>query len=145
MNRKDFIINCCIACAGTLVGGAMISSCNSNNYYAKTSFANNKIVVKKSEFNLESDNTQKREYVLVKSIYLAFPIYLHRKDDNNFTGLLMRCTHKACELQAEGEYLICPCHGSEFTNEGIVQNPPANENIKPFITTTDNENIYIQI
>jgi len=145
MNRKDFIINCCIATAGTLVCGALISSCNSNNYYAKSTIANNIIIVKKSEFDLEGNKTQKREYVLVKSIYFAFPIYLHRKDDNNFTGLLMRCTHKACELQAEGEYLLCPCHGSEFSNEGIVQNPPANENIKPFKTTTNNENIFIQL
>ena len=57
----------------------------------------------------------------------------------------MECTHRSCELETEGNYLMCPCHGSEFTNKGIVQNPPAEHNLKTFNLKIDNENIYIQL
>jgi len=62
-----------------------------------------------------------------------------------YTALLMECTHKGCELRVNGEYLVCPCHGSEFTNKGVVQNPPAEKNLRTFIVTADNENIYVEV
>jgi cytochrome b6-f complex iron-sulfur subunit len=55
----------------------------------------------------------------------------------------LECTHKGCELIPQGDYLVCPCHGSEFSNNGQVLNPPAEDNLKTFITESDNENIYI--
>ena len=57
----------------------------------------------------------------------------------------MQCTHKGCELQAQGDFLICPCHGSEFTNQGVVQNPPAEQDLQTFKISIDNENIYIYL
>ncbi len=35
------------------------------------------------------------------------------------------CTHLGCIVQAANEGYICPCHGSKFDPEGIVEGGPA--------------------
>ena len=44
---------------------------------------------------------------------------------NEYSALWMRCTHQGTELQASGDFLQCPAHGSEFNNKGGVTNGPA--------------------
>jgi cytochrome b6-f complex iron-sulfur subunit len=41
--------------------------------------------------------------------------------------------------------MVCPCHAAEFNSKGEVTTGPAEINLKSFFTTTDNENIYIQL
>ena len=86
-----------------------------------------------------------RQYVLIRPESYEFPVCIYRLDDNNYSALLMKCTHKGCELQPQGNHLVCPCHGSEFSNQGVVQSPPAEENLQSFKVTTDNENIILQL
>lgn len=146
MLRKDFIKTCCIACVGGTAIGSILQSCGGTNYFAQTNFAENKIVVKKTEFiKTAKGKSRLRKYVLVKIDKLNFPVCVYKINEENYSALLMECTHKGCELQPNGNYLVCPCHGSEFTNLGLVQNPPAEENLKTYETTTDNDNIYIQL
>ncbi|MFM9944623.1 MAG: ubiquinol-cytochrome c reductase iron-sulfur subunit [Bacteroidia bacterium] len=125
---------------------SILEGCVSTNYFAQSTLGNNQLIIKKSEFiKTEKGKETQRKYVLVKSEKLNFPICIYKTDEQNYTALFMECTHKGCELQPHGDYLICPCHGSEFSNKGIVQNPPAEENLKTFIIKTDNENIYIYL
>lgn len=145
MKRREFIKDCGFICFGTIGGSLMLQGCASN-YYALSTTENNKITIKKTEFvSIKKGKTENRKYILVKIEAIQFPIFLYKQNDNEFTALLMNCTHKGCELQPHGEYLICPCHGSEFNNRGKVQNPPADEDLKQYKTFTDNENIYIQL
>ena len=145
MNRKDFIKTCSIACIG-LTGLVGFQGCSSTNYFAKTIYDGEKLTVKKSEF-LIADNAKKseRKFVLIKSESLRFPIIIYKLSDIEYTALLIQCTHNGCELQTQGSYLTCPCHGSEFTNKGVVLNPPAETNLKSYKTTTDHENIYVHL
>jgi cytochrome b6-f complex iron-sulfur subunit len=146
MQRKEFIKTCCIASISGTALAALLQSCASTNYFAQTTLANNQVTIKKTEFvKIEKEKLVQRKYVLVKTDKLTFPIYVYKISDEVYSALLMECTHKGCELQPNGNYLICPCHGSEFTNQGVVQNPPAEENLRSFKTTTDNDNIYIQL
>ena len=146
MRRKEFIKNCGLICLGSSIVPTLFQSCSSANYFAKNEFISNKIVVKKSEFiKIQNNKVSERRYVIVKSDNLHYPIYLFRFTDNEYSALWMECTHRSCELETEGNYLMCPCHGSEFTNKGIVQNPPAEHNLKTFNLKIDNENIYIQL
>jgi cytochrome b6-f complex iron-sulfur subunit len=62
-----------------------------------------------------------------------------------FTSALLKCTHQGCELNVGGGIYTCPCHGSEFTIKGEVLEGPADQNLKTYTTTSDNENIYIQL
>ncbi len=146
MHRKEFIKTCGFACIGGTALTTLLQSCATTNYFAQTTIANNQISIKKAEFaTIIKDKPMQRKYVLVKTDKLGFPICIYKINDESYTALFLECTHRGCELQPGGDYLICPCHGSEFTNKGIVQNPPAEENLKTFKTTTDNENIYIQL
>ena len=146
MERKEFIKTCCRASLGGMALSTLLESCASANYFAQNIPANNQITIKRSEFiKVEKDREVQRKYILVKTDKLDFPICIYKINDREYCAMLMECTHRNCELKPEGDYLVCPCHGSEFSNRGVVRNPPAEENLKLYKLTTDNENIYIQL
>lgn len=133
-------------CLGVVGMAAVLQGCTSANYFAKTQVDGGKIAVKKSEFTfIDGDKTKQRKYVLVRLGQSEFPICLYKHSETEYSALLMYCTHKGCELLPQGEYLVCPCHGSEFSNKGKVLNPPAEQDLKQYATSTDDENIYIQL
>ena len=145
MERKDFIKNCAKLCMGGIVFSGLMESCTSN-YYAINTLESNHISVKKTEFiDPKASDNKLRKYVLVRLDKLQYPISLYRLNENTYSALYMQCSHNSCELNPHGDYLICPCHGSEFTNLGVVQNPPAEANLKSFKVTYDNDNIYIHL
>jgi Rieske Fe-S protein len=57
----------------------------------------------------------------------------------------MQCTHQGAELSAHGEILVCPSHGSEFDRQGQVLSGPAEQNLKKFKLTTDENYLYIHL
>lgn len=146
MERREFIKNCSALCLGASAISILLEGCTATNYFAKTELSENRIIVKKSEFIAgEGEKKKLRKYVLIKTEKLEFPLFLYKQAENDYSALLMYCPHKGCELQPQGEYLICPCHGSEFTNKGKVLNPPADQDLQQYKTSVDNENIYIQL
>lgn len=146
MDRKQFIKTCGVACFGATAIQLLLQSCATTNYYAQHSLTGNNLSIKKTEFEkTEGEKKIHRKYILVKSDKFNFPICIYKLSENNYSAVLMECTHKSCELQPHGDYLICPCHGSEFSNLGNVQNPPAEQNLQTFKINTDHENIYIQL
>lgn len=146
MHRKEFIKTCAYSCLGGAALASLLQSCASTNYFAKTAFEGQKVVFKKSEFlNTEKDKSTERKYVLIKTEKFGYPIVVYKIVENQYTALLLQCTHNGCELQPQANFLVCPCHGSEFSNTGIVQSPPAEQNLVSFQTTTDNENVYIHL
>lgn len=146
MDRKEFIRTCGLACLGGATLAALLESCAGTSYFAQTGSDANQITISKSEFlKTSKDKTTERKYVLVRNEKFGFPICVFKTGNEEYTALLLQCTHKGCELQPQGNFLVCPCHGSEFDNKGIVQNPPAEQNLQTFKTSTDNEHIYIHI
>lgn len=146
MDRKEFIKTCDYACLGGTALVALLQSCASTNYFAQTAFEENRILIRKTEFlKTEKEKVAERKFVLAKTEKFGYPIGIYKISENEYSALLLQCTHKGCELQPQGIFLVCPCHGSEFTNKGVVQNPPAEQNLKTFKTSTDNENIYIYL
>jgi len=145
MERKDFIKQCGKLCIGGFIASSFLESC-AGNYYATTSVSNNVISISKSEFvELKNEVSKPRKYILVRTEKLNFPICIYKLNDNTYSALLMECTHKSCELTPHGDYLICPCHGSEFNNYGKVQNPPAELDLSNFKVTHNDETIYIHL
>lgn len=145
MERIDFIKNCGKLCLGGIMLGGVLQSCTTN-YYAITNTKDNLITLKKTEFvELKDGKSKPRKYVLVRSEKLNFPICIYKLNENTYSALFMECSHKSCELNPHGDYLICPCHGSEFNNLGKVQNPPAETDLHTFKITHDNENIYVHL
>jgi Rieske Fe-S protein len=142
MDRKEFlrlIGGSCLAIAGI---APFFSGCTSI-HKVSTVISDNKLRLSKNEFT--SDQGKPLEVVLVRAASLAFPIALYRINPEEYIALWMECTHKGCEVNAQTNYLICPCHGSEFDAKGNVVQGPAETNLKTFNITKDHENIYIHL
>lgn len=84
-------------------------------------------------------------FVLVQHPYDDRPIYLHRYEDGAFTAVSTRCAHQGCQVEPAGDRLACPCHGSEYTLDGVVVKSPAERNLQQFEVTTDAQRIYIAL
>ena len=141
MERREFIKNCTTLCVGSIGLSALLQSCGTI-HYATSSVDVNKIKVNKTEF-VSSKNVI-RKFVVIRSETLQFPICLYKTEDN-YSAVYMQCSHQGCELHPNKTSLVCPCHGSEFSIKGKVQNPPADKDLKQFKIITDNENIYIEL
>jgi Rieske Fe-S protein len=57
----------------------------------------------------------------------------------------MQCSHQGAELQASGDRLTCPAHGSEFDNKGFAQQGPADQALRSFPTTINGETLFIDL
>jgi nitrite reductase/ring-hydroxylating ferredoxin subunit len=141
MERKEFIKNCSAACLG-LVGFAIIlESCTgTKNIQAAT--VNGKLVLLKKDF-LKNDKPQR--YVIVRTDALTYPVVVYRFSESEYKALLLQCSHQGMELSVTGDLLSCNAHGSEFNNKGEVVQGPAEQNLKHYPVTHDNENIYIHL
>ena len=123
----------------------VLTSCQST-HYATGTVEPNGLSIPKSEFNyLKKDQPMIREYIIVRNDKLEFPIYLYRFSDKEYSALLMKCSHQGNELQASGDHLHCSAHGSEFNNKGRVAQGPAENNLRSFKVTADNEKIFIDL
>lgn len=123
----------------------LLTGCQST-YYTQGSLAPNGISVLKSEFRyLKKDQEMIRQFIVVRNESLTFPLYLYRFSDNEYSALLMKCTHKGAELNASGDHLHCPSHGSEFDNRGTLSQGPAEKDLRSFKVLTDNEKIFIDL
>jgi cytochrome b6-f complex iron-sulfur subunit len=144
MERRKFIKTCCgVALSAPLVG--VLDSCTSV-HYAMSIYSSRGFIVKKSDFIfLKNDKEKKRDFVFVKQSEQDFPICVFRTGEESFVVSLMYCPHQGCENNVQGVRYVCPCHGSEFSTTGKVLVGPSDKDLKTFKTTTDNENIYIQL
>lgn len=144
MNRRSFTKSC-FACMGLAFGPALLIGCKST-YYTTGAIEQNGLSVMKSEFTyLRRGKPVTRQYIIVRNEMLEFPIYLYRLSDNEYSALLMKCTHQGNELQASGDHLNCPAHGSEFNSRGIVAQGPAEKNLRSFQVTAHNDKIFIDL
>lgn len=66
--------------------------------------------------------------------------YLVRQIDGGFLALYRQCTHLGCAVpwDAEQQKFVCPCHGSNFEQDGAVLNPPAPRPLDLFAVTIEN-------
>lgn len=124
---------------------ALLTACRSTHYTSGTTEMNG-ISVKKSEFTfLKKDKPVTRQYIIVRNESLEFPIYLYRFSDDEYSAVLMKCSHQGNELQASGDHLNCPAHGSEFNNKGVVAQGPAEKNLRSFEVTAHDDKIFINL
>lgn len=75
-----------------------------------------------------------RTHAPIERIIYDTPIVLFRNSLNQVTALFNRCAHRAA-LLSEGEVkngrLICPYHGWEYNQDGIVEKIPSEDPKKP--------------
>lgn len=61
-------------------------------------------------------------------------VAVYKNAEGSINAYTAICPHLGCVLQWNGDEksFDCPCHGSRFTNEGVVINGPAVSNLKKF-------------
>ncbi len=145
MDRKEFLHRCGFACLGVLGVATIAESCAP----AKTitaQMAGQRLSIPLASFMREVKGVQQSQrYVVVRNEKLNYPIVVYRQPDATYTALLLRCTHQSNELNVNGELLTCPAHGSEFNTRGEVVQGPASSKLRQFPTTTDAQNLYIDL
>lgn len=134
-----------MGCIGIAILPPLFTSCQSTHYTTGT-LEKNGITVLKSEFTIiKKDQSEIRQYIIVRNESLEFPLYVYRFSENEYSALLMKCTHQGNEVQASGDHLHCSAHGSEFNNKGFVAQGPAEENLRSFKVTSTVEKIFIDL
>ncbi len=145
MDRRDFIVSGSQAGLGICLAVVLGEGCVAASQFAEATVDKNTLIVKKTEFQYQKKGEMHtRSYVLLKPKGAVFPVCLYKKGDE-YIACLMRCTHEDCEVEVQGSRYICPCHGSEFSNEGAVLSGPAEEALRNFKTTQDETNVYILV
>lgn len=145
MNRRDFVKQGCILCVGGGILTGMLSSCQTTHYVNGT-VESTGIAVLKSEFTyIQKEKTLSRQFIIIQNDKLEFPIYVYRFSENEYSAIWMKCSHQGAELQASGDHLQCPSHGSEFNNKGIVSNGPAERNLRSFPVSSFDDKIIIDM
>jgi cytochrome b6-f complex iron-sulfur subunit len=76
---------------------------------------------------------------------LSGRFYLSRLQDGGFLAIYQRCTHLGCSVPwvQEQNAFVCPCHNSQFTQEGDVLNPPAPRPLDLFPVKIENGVVFV--
>lgn len=138
-NRKDFLKGLGLVTIGACCGTPLLffTGC-SNIRSVQGSIKNNMLSVDKSEMNDGNG-------AIVLNNNLKAPIYLKKIAEEKYSAVLMLCTHKACELNPVGTILQCPCHGSEFSQEGTLLEGPAETDLLKYRVTSQEDKILIHL
>jgi len=145
MHRREFLIQSCKACLSGGLVASTLAACSTTRYVDGV-LEGNSITVLKSDFiDQKKDKAIPRPYVLVHNSKLEFPIYLFNNQNDQYTALLMKCTHQGSELNASGDHLYCSSHGSEFDKNGKVTNGPAEKKLRSFPVRVEGEKIFVEL
>lgn len=145
MDRRGFLRSCGYACLGGIGLAAALQSCNTSKMISGT-ISGTFLVVDRSAFvTVKDGETLYRKYVVVHNDELKFPVCVYRLSETDYTALYMQCTHQGAELQAFGDRLQCPAHGSEFSNRGQVESGPATSPLRSFPVTIEPNELKIAL
>lgn len=146
MDRKQFIRQCGFTCLGAVGVSVLAQSCAGTKQITAP-IANNQLRVALSSFVISKKNKQSqyKRYIVVSNEQLNYPIVIYRNTENDYDALLLRCSHQYSELNVNGEMLSCSAHGSEFDSKGNIVNGPADTKLRSFITTMDDQNLFIHL
>jgi Rieske Fe-S protein len=145
MDRRKFIKESCAVCVSAAAITGLISSCSSTRYISGK-LGKDGLTIDKNEFVSKQRNKKGYlPFIIVRNEALLYPVCIYRFSENNYSALWMRCTHQGTELQASGDRLQCPAHGSEFDNQGTVKTGPADKALRSFPVTVSNNQIFIDL
>jgi len=145
MKRREFLINSCAACLSFTALSTLLPACSPAKFVSGK-LNENGLTVDGDSFLISQNNKKSyRSYIIVRNEELKYPICVYRFSDSEFTALWMQCTHQGTELQAAGNYLHCPAHGSEFNDKGKVFTGPADKDLRTFPVTVTNNELFIDL
>lgn len=116
------------------------------NHNRNKSLDRSDILVPLSDFEIKNKReTNYKKYIIIQNELLKSPICVYRFNTTDYAAMLMVCTHQGAELQVFGDKLQCPAHGSEFSNRGVLENGPANRDLRKFPIVIENNTLKISL
>jgi Rieske Fe-S protein len=138
IKRREFVklgTGCALALA---IGSAgLMQSCTVAKIY-NTEVQKNQVMIPLSEFTKDKMRT-------IRIPKWKYDILVIKKTDQEYTALLLECTHRQYELNVNARGINCPAHGSAFDFEGKVRVGPANQPLKHYQTRIQGENLVLLI
>lgn len=145
MKRRDFIKNSCAACVSVTGLSVLTTGCS---FLSNTAgkLVKDGLILQKDDFKInDKGSSAYRSFLVIRNDFLKYPVFIYRFSETEYSALWMSCSHQGAELQASGDYLQCPAHGSEFNNKGIVTSGPASTNLRKFPVLVNNNEIFIDL
>lgn len=145
MDRRKFLMTGCSACLALAATPLIFDSCVAISN--ATGRLNEKgLMLKAEDFLLKDKNgSAYRSSLIVRNDKLKYPICIYRTSETQYNAVWMQCSHQGAELQAAGDQLLCPAHGSEFNSKGIVTSGPADTNLRTFPVTVNGNEIFVDL
>jgi Rieske Fe-S protein len=145
MDRKQFLKTCSFGCLAGITGVRLLQSCGTSQSISAI-IKDSDILVPISSFEIKNKKeTEFKKYVIIQNEILKSPICVYRFGVTDYAAMLMTCTHQGAELQVFGDKLQCPAHGSEFSNRGVLENGPANSDLRKFPIVIENSTLKISL
>jgi nitrite reductase/ring-hydroxylating ferredoxin subunit len=141
MDRKHFLKASCIACSSIGFLASILESCAPVKY-TSGNIQGNDLVMDLNAFDAKKGG---RSYVIIRHDDLQYPICVYRIAADNYSAVWMRCSHQGAELQAAGDQLVCPAHGSEFDKYGKATQAPATTDLRTFPVAVKNNQLFIDL
>jgi len=145
MKRREFVLTGCITWLAGCLSLSMLEGCGSTKTITGT-IVGSDLMIPLADFEVKNgDRTEFMKYVIVQNNTLQYPICVYRFEENDYTAVWMRCTHQGTQLQAFGDKLECPAHGSKFDNRGEVIEGPAGDNLRVFPVMVEKHQLKVSL
>jgi Rieske Fe-S protein len=141
MERRKFLKSSCNICLLAATGYFLseLTACSPAAYHViKTEIINDEIQIPVASFTQSN-----MQFVRPKGWY--YDIAVQKKEDNTYEALLMQCTHQENQLTPASNGYTCSLHGSQFNKDGKVTKGPAENPLKHYATSINQENLIIHI
>lgn len=140
MDRRDFIKKTCGACAaislGTLLSSTLLESCKA------TSISVYKAVPHNDTVAIPLSSFATADFKLVRVSGYGYDVGVI-KNNNEYTALLLMCTHAGQALTRTGNGYYCTLHGSRFDNNGAVLKGPASDPLQHLKIKQENQQLIV--
>ncbi len=64
-----------------------------------------------------------------RTLRLDVPAVIYN-NGGKYSAYSLTCTHLGCTVEEDGEGFACPCHGSQFSKDGLVLQGPAQKPLR---------------
>lgn len=135
ISRKEFIKRTGLYCGGiysaVLAAGCSASSGQMTEVVEQSA---GEVIIDKNKMKKTGDK------LILDIKNFSSKIILVRTGNDVYQALSLMCSHKGCELVVYKNFFECPCHGSEFSNDGAALKGPATEPLKKYKTIANKNN-----
>jgi len=141
LERRIFLKKACGTCAALLTLGAIVPAVQSCAplMSVKTDVKVGDIQVARILFTAEN------KLVLIRNASSEFDIAVVQLAENSFKAFEMQCSHQANPLVATRTGFFCNAHGSSFTLDGQVKNPPATASLREYSCRFDRDSVIVTL